>query len=385
MLVFSSQIYPELPGALLIVVGLRIMVTRASLAARARVRLDRGRPARLAARSLHSAVRRRASWARRRGVPGAASRPARPASARRRVVRAAPGELAARRSCPDPQSGGRVTVPVAVPYLGNVALFAAVSHHLYGKRQSDRGVPPVLGHDRRHRAAGPSCTSSRSPTSSTPSTAGSRTCPVHWLGLAALGCLVLRWRWAALACIAVPVGYELVLASAGPDLGLGFPARYLIPVIPLVAVPIALAIAVRSAHRDSSSSHCSRSRSSSPLAAVHEPRLPLPRGREAADLRAPERRRGVPAYQPRSAPDLVCPAAGGRRAADRPRRGRRRRRRPRRRPRLPLRRAVQPAEARGATGRRSASAVTGARPDDVVAGIDATSAPPLRRHWPAGR
>ena len=30
MLVFSSQIYPELPGALLIVVALRIMVTRAS-------------------------------------------------------------------------------------------------------------------------------------------------------------------------------------------------------------------------------------------------------------------------------------------------------------------------------------------------------------------
>jgi hypothetical protein len=66
--------------------------------------------------------------------------------------------------------------------------------------------------------------------------------PVQWLGLAALGCVLLRFRWAAAGVLAVAVTYELVLASAGPAAGWGLPARYLIIVIPLISIPIALVL-----------------------------------------------------------------------------------------------------------------------------------------------
>jgi hypothetical protein len=66
--------------------------------------------------------------------------------------------------------------------------------------------------------------------------------PVQWLGLAALGCLMLRFGWPAAACLSVAAGYELILASAAPNVGWGFPARYLIPVLPLIAIPIAVAL-----------------------------------------------------------------------------------------------------------------------------------------------
>jgi hypothetical protein len=44
------------------------------------------------------------------------------------------------------------------------------------------------------------------------------------------------------ACIAVATGYEVILASAAPAGGWGLPARYLIIVIPLIAVPLAVVI-----------------------------------------------------------------------------------------------------------------------------------------------
>jgi hypothetical protein len=66
--------------------------------------------------------------------------------------------------------------------------------------------------------------------------------PVQWLGLAALGCLMLRFGWPAAACLSVAAAYELILASAAPNVGWGFPARYLIPVLPLIAIPIAVAL-----------------------------------------------------------------------------------------------------------------------------------------------
>ena len=66
--------------------------------------------------------------------------------------------------------------------------------------------------------------------------------PVHWLGLAALGCLVVWFGWPAAACIAVAAAYELILASSAPVGGWGLPARYLLIVIPLIAVPIAVVI-----------------------------------------------------------------------------------------------------------------------------------------------
>jgi hypothetical protein len=66
--------------------------------------------------------------------------------------------------------------------------------------------------------------------------------PVHWLGLAALGCLVLWFRWAAAACIGVAAAYVLFVSSFGPNVGWGLPARYELIVIPLIAVPLAVAI-----------------------------------------------------------------------------------------------------------------------------------------------
>ena len=66
--------------------------------------------------------------------------------------------------------------------------------------------------------------------------------PVHWLGLAALGCLVLWFRWSAVVCLAGVVSYVLFVTSFGASVGSGLPARYELVVIPLIAIPIAVAI-----------------------------------------------------------------------------------------------------------------------------------------------
>ena len=66
--------------------------------------------------------------------------------------------------------------------------------------------------------------------------------PVHWLGLAALGCLVLWFRWSAVVCLAGVVSYVLFVTSFGASVGWGLPARYELVVIPLIAIPIAVAI-----------------------------------------------------------------------------------------------------------------------------------------------
>jgi hypothetical protein len=66
--------------------------------------------------------------------------------------------------------------------------------------------------------------------------------PVHWLGLAALGCLIVRFGARAAACVAAAAAYEFVVASAAPSVGWGFPARYPMIIIPLIAVPLAVAL-----------------------------------------------------------------------------------------------------------------------------------------------
>jgi hypothetical protein len=66
--------------------------------------------------------------------------------------------------------------------------------------------------------------------------------PVQWLGLVALVCLYKRWGWRALAIGGAALTYALLVASTGVPAGTGFPARYLVTVIPLVAVPLALVI-----------------------------------------------------------------------------------------------------------------------------------------------
>jgi hypothetical protein len=48
--------------------------------------------------------------------------------------------------------------------------------------------------------------------------------------------------WRAAACVAAAVAYEVIVASAGPGVGWGLPARYPMIVIPLIAIPIALVV-----------------------------------------------------------------------------------------------------------------------------------------------
>jgi hypothetical protein len=237
LLLFSSQIYPELPGALIVVAALRVMVTRASS------------PAALA---LASAAAAGLVWLHVRFIPIAAGvllglvvaacRAADPGSTseRRGLARRAWGEVA---RC------GRVlatrwrsvTLPVVVPFVAGLALFAAVAYHLYGTAEPTAPYAAFSdttagtgGWDFLYEFALADLLN--------PVHGWIPYVPVHWLGLAALGCLLLRWGWAAAACLAVAVGHEILLASAGPVVGWGFPARYLIIVVPLVALPVALAI-----------------------------------------------------------------------------------------------------------------------------------------------
>jgi hypothetical protein len=73
--------------------------------------------------------------------------------------------------------------------------------------------------------------------------------PVHWLGLAGIGCLVWRFGGGAVAIIAAAVGYAALIESIGHPIGYEFPARYLIIVIPLVAIPLAIVLETVSAAR----------------------------------------------------------------------------------------------------------------------------------------
>ena len=66
--------------------------------------------------------------------------------------------------------------------------------------------------------------------------------PVHWLGFAGLGCLVVMFGWPAAGAIAVAAGYELLISSVGTGVGFGLPARYPMIVVPLIAVPLAVVI-----------------------------------------------------------------------------------------------------------------------------------------------
>jgi hypothetical protein len=66
--------------------------------------------------------------------------------------------------------------------------------------------------------------------------------PVAWLALAGLVCLYKRFRWPAIAVASGVVIYGLLVASTGIPPGYGFPARYLVTVVPLAAIPLALVI-----------------------------------------------------------------------------------------------------------------------------------------------
>jgi hypothetical protein len=232
ILAFSSQVYPELPGALLVLVAIRVMIRGAPT------------PAQLA---LGSAAAAALFWLHVRYFPisfalllGLAYVATAGGRVGGRGVRAAVADLG--RSARLARARWRTTaLPVFVPYLLILGAFFAAFQYWYGspdprtpyyaysstnigtggwKFLYDYGL-----HDLFNPLAG-----------------WIPFVPVHWLGLAALGCVVVWFGWPAVACIAVATGYEVILASAGPVGGWGLPARYLIIAIPLIAVPLALVI-----------------------------------------------------------------------------------------------------------------------------------------------
>ena len=241
VLPFTSQIYPELPGALIVVVVLRMIVRRKTS------------PWVLAFGSVASAA---LFWLHVRYLPislallaaltyaatsNGGERGAEPSkhglSERLRIVAAdIKRHLTVARS-----RWRNVVLPLVVPYALVVASFIAAFEHWYGSPDPRtpyyayssttlgggglRAVYDYTLHDLFNPLVG-----------------WIPFAPVHWLGLAALGCVVVWFGWPAAAAIAVAAGYELALASSAPVGGWGLPARYLLIVIPLIAVPIALVI-----------------------------------------------------------------------------------------------------------------------------------------------
>jgi hypothetical protein len=228
VLPFVSQIYPELPGALLVVIVLRILLRA------------RPSPWALAIGSLACAA---LFWLHVRYFPisfallagllyVATSDHAADTTLRERLKR---HFVAAK------ERWRTATVPVLAPYAVVFLSFVAAFQHWYGSPDPRtpyyaystttlgggglRAVYDYVLHDLFNPLVG-----------------WIPFAPVHWLGLAALGCLVVWFGWPAVAAIAVATAYELILASSAPVGGWGLPGRYLLIVIPLVAVPIAVAI-----------------------------------------------------------------------------------------------------------------------------------------------
>jgi hypothetical protein len=239
VLVFTSQIYPELAGALLVVAALRVMVVGAS------------RPAALA---LGSAAAAALVWLHVRYLPlsvsilfglalaacvqgwspGSTGRGLKGtvAAARALVIRCAVVLVKGWRT---------TTVPVLVPYAIGFGLLLAAFDRWYGSPDlhasyAKYGTPEVgKGHwDFWYQFALRDILD--------PVVGWIPFTPVHWLGFAALGCLVVRFGWPAVGCVAAAAGYELVISSVGTGVGFGLPARYPMIVIPLIAVPLGVAI-----------------------------------------------------------------------------------------------------------------------------------------------
>jgi hypothetical protein len=238
---FTSQIYPELPGALIVVVVLRIILRRTVS------------PWVLAMGSLATAA---LFWLHVRYFPisfallaglayaatsdptaGTASPAKRGLRERARFV----GADLKRHFVAVRKRWRTTTLPVLVPYALVLASFLAAFQHWYGSPDprtpyyaystttlGGGGLQAVYDyglHDLFNPLVG-----------------WIPFAPVHWLGLAALGCVVVWFGWPAAAVIAVAAAYELILASSAPVGGWGLPARYLLIVIPLIAVPIAVVI-----------------------------------------------------------------------------------------------------------------------------------------------
>jgi hypothetical protein len=237
VLVFSNQIYPEVPAALLVVVALRVILT------------PRPPPRAYLLAALAGAA---LPWLNMRYLPlavgvflGLTYVACRPVPAM--TTGASGGGTVARawsaaRGCAGTLSSARRDVGAAIvlPFAVSSGTLAGVFQALYGSPLPDAPYRPggatigsggwdfwyhTLLADFLH-----------------PSIGWIPYVPVHWLGLAAIGCLVWRFRGHALAVLTVLAVHVLLVASIAINIGLSFPGRYLLVVIPLVAIPLALVL-----------------------------------------------------------------------------------------------------------------------------------------------
>jgi hypothetical protein len=240
VLVFSNQIYPELPGALLVVASLRIMLVAAS----SPTALALGSTAAAALVWLH--VRYLvlsfaivfglafAACSARRKRDGPRSRESR---GRARAV----GSAVLGYVTTAVKGWRTVLLPILVPYALGLAFLAVEYQRWYGS--PDPRAPYGAFSNTTIGSGGWDFLYTFALRDILGPTAGwIPFAPVHWLGFAALGCLVLWFGWRAAAYVGAAVAYEVVVASAGPVVGWGFPARYPMIVVPLIAIPIALVI-----------------------------------------------------------------------------------------------------------------------------------------------
>jgi hypothetical protein len=239
VLVFTSQIYPELAGALLVVVALRVMIVGASS---------------VAALALGSAAAAALAWLHVRYFPISVGvlfglvlaacvhgwAPRSPARGLKGTAQAG-RELVFRCATVLVKRWRRTTLPVLAPYAIVFGLLLAAFQRWYGSPDLHAsykayGSPEVgTGHwDFWYQFALRDILD--------PVVGWIPFAPVHWLGFAALGCLVVRFGWPAAGCIAVAAGYELFISSVGTGVGFGLPARYPMIVVPLIAVPVAVGI-----------------------------------------------------------------------------------------------------------------------------------------------
>jgi hypothetical protein len=241
VLPFTSQIYPELPGALIVIVLLRMMVRRTtSLWA-----LAFGSMAAAALFWLHVrylpisfALLAGLAYAATSELSEAGTGPSKRGP--RELVRRVRTDLklhlhVARRRW------RTTTVPIVIPYAAVLASFIAAFDHWYG---SPDPRTPYYAYSKTTLGGGGlrAIYDYGLHDLFNPLVGWIPFAPVHWLGLAALGCVVVWFGWPAVAAIAVAAGYELALASSAPVGGWGLPARYLLIIIPLIAIPIAVVI-----------------------------------------------------------------------------------------------------------------------------------------------
>jgi hypothetical protein len=239
VVLFTSQVYPELAGALLIVTALRVMIVGAS------------NPAALVLGSTAAAA---LVWLHVRYLPLAVFtlvglvlaaclqgwRPEIKGPAIKRTVRAA-GAIVVRCAGALVQGWRTITLPTLAPFGVVFGLLLLAYDRWYGSPDlhasyTAYGGPEVgTGHwDFWYQYALRDILD--------PVVGWIPFAPVHWLGFAGLGAVVVTFGWPAAGCIAAAAGYELLISSVGTGVGFGLPARYPMIVVPLIAVPLAVVI-----------------------------------------------------------------------------------------------------------------------------------------------